>query len=257
MSASDDALREALAHPAYPRSSRCDPAWVARNQMGPNALWLLESLLECLPLERGARVLDLGCGRAMTSIFLAKELGVEVVAADLWIAAEENLARVREAGVEGLVTPVHAEAHALPFEPASFDAIVSIDAYQYFGSDDLYLGVVANLLREGGRIGVVVPATLRELDGPPPPALAPYWEWEFCCFHSPAWWRRHWEKTGLVRVEHADLVPDGAADWLRFARAMLPTSEGSWRESWEREIALLEADRGATLGFARVVASKR
>ena len=96
-------LREVLAHRAYPRSNRYDPAWVIENQMGPNALWLVEALTQAMPIEPGAKVLDLGCGRAMTSIFLAKEFGARVWATDLWIPAEENERRIREAGVEDLV----------------------------------------------------------------------------------------------------------------------------------------------------------
>ena len=110
-----------LHHDRYLRSNSYDPEWVVENEMGPNALWLLESLCDVLPLEPGQRVLDLGCGRAMTSIFLAREFGVEVVAADLWIPAEENRVRIAEAGVADRVTAVHAEAHQLPFEPESFD----------------------------------------------------------------------------------------------------------------------------------------
>ena len=53
--------------------------------MGPNVLWLTEALTQVLPLEPGMRVLDLGCGAAISSIFLARELGVQVWAADLWI----------------------------------------------------------------------------------------------------------------------------------------------------------------------------
>ena len=82
-----------LFHPRYTRSNGYDPEWVFENQMGPHALWLLESLTEVLPIAPGTRVLDLGCGRAMTSIFLAREFGAEVWAADLWIA------RIRSAGV--------------------------------------------------------------------------------------------------------------------------------------------------------------
>jgi hypothetical protein len=40
-----------------------------------------------------------------------------------------------------------------------------------------------------------------EYDTLPPPHLAPYWQWDFCAWHSAAWWRRHWEKTGLVTAE--------------------------------------------------------
>jgi cyclopropane fatty-acyl-phospholipid synthase-like methyltransferase len=44
-----------------------------------------------------------------------------------------------EAGVARQVTAVRAEAHTLPFGKDSFDAIVSIDAFEYFGTADGYL----------------------------------------------------------------------------------------------------------------------
>src|SRR5262249_52308208 len=84
-----------LFHRRYTRSNAYDADWVFENQMGPHALWLLESLTEVLTIEPGMRVLDLGCGRAMTSIFLARELGAEVWATDLWVAADDNDARIR------------------------------------------------------------------------------------------------------------------------------------------------------------------
>jgi SAM-dependent methyltransferase len=158
--------------------------WVPANQMGPSALWLLESLTEVMTIEPGMKVLDLGCGRAMSSIFLAKEFGARVWATDLWIAAGDNQERIVEAGVSDLVTPIHAEAHTLPFAAGFFDAIVSIDAYQYFGTADLYLGYVLDFLKPGGRIGAVMPATTRELGEEIPATLERFWEWEFCCFHS-------------------------------------------------------------------------
>jgi SAM-dependent methyltransferase len=157
--------------------------------MGPHALWLLESLTEILPIEAGARILDLGCGRAMTSIFLAKEFGARVWATDLWIQASDNHKRIVSAGVEDLVTAIHAEAHTLPFASDFFDIIVSIDAYQYFGTADLYLGYLVNFLRGGARIGAVMPAMLTE-NANIPEHLAPFWDWKFCCFHGPDWWRR-------------------------------------------------------------------
>jgi cyclopropane fatty-acyl-phospholipid synthase-like methyltransferase len=47
---------------------------------------------------RGMRILDLGCGRAMSCIFLHREFGVTVWAADLWFDATDNLQCVRDAG---------------------------------------------------------------------------------------------------------------------------------------------------------------
>lgn len=49
--------------------------------MGPSPLWLVDSLSQHLQLEPGMRALDLGCGSAITSIFLAREFRVRVFAA--------------------------------------------------------------------------------------------------------------------------------------------------------------------------------
>lgn len=68
-------ITKQLVRAEFPRSARYDAEWMMDNQMGPNALWLLEWLCESLDLKPGMRVLDLGCGKAMTSIVLAKEFG--------------------------------------------------------------------------------------------------------------------------------------------------------------------------------------
>jgi cyclopropane fatty-acyl-phospholipid synthase-like methyltransferase len=93
------------------------------------------------------RVLDLGCGRAKSSIFLAREFGVEVWATDLWIGASENALRIRDAGFEQTVFPIHADARALPFAGEFFDAILAIDCYSYIGTDSLYLNYLAHFAR--------------------------------------------------------------------------------------------------------------
>lgn len=95
------------------------------------------------------RVLDLGCGRASSSIFLGREFGVEVWATDLWFSASENLQRIRDAKVQSCVFPIQANARALPFAAEFFDAILSIDSFVYYGTDDLYLSYLARFLRPG------------------------------------------------------------------------------------------------------------
>ncbi|HVG98904.1 MAG TPA: methyltransferase domain-containing protein [Chloroflexota bacterium] len=246
-------LAAACTWEALPRSAAYDPDWMLRNLMGPNAVWLTEALIGAMHLRPGMRVLDLGCGRAISSVFLARELDVQVWATDLWIGASENWARIREAGEERRVFPVHAEAHALPYADGFFDAMVSLDAYHYFGTDDLYLAAVSRLVREGGELGIVVPGLLQEPEGALPAHLAPFWEPDFWSFHSPAWWRRHWERSGRVTVTAADSVPDGWRLWLTWlevaARQGYPSSE--------REAEMLRTDGGRSLGFTRLVARRR
>ncbi|MGW5635026.1 SAM-dependent methyltransferase [Streptomyces sp. NPDC003832] len=255
---SDEDLAARLAHARHPRSNHYDARWVVANQMGPNALWLLEWLAPALGLDAlrpGARVLDLGCGRAMTSVFLAREYDAQVTAADLWIAPDDNARRIAEAGFADRVLPVRAEAHDLPFAEAGFDAIVSIDAYQYFGTDDLYLPTLTRLLKPGGRIGVVVPALREELAGDEPPEhLERWWEPDWWCFHSAGWWRRHWSRGGAVEVEAADWQPDGWRDWLLWCEVIAEESPEQWhRESAAKVAEALRADGGRTLGFVRLV----
>src|SRR5579871_1929979 len=244
----DEELNARLARPRFPRSSRYDGRWIIDNMMGPHVLWLAEHLSEVLALKTGMRVLDLGCGKAISSIFHAKEFGVQVVAADLWIKPGENAGRIEAAGVADRVIPVHAEAHALPFAEESFDAVVSFDAYQYFGTDDLYLGIIAKFLKPGGRIGVVVPGLAREITEVPA-NIKPWWEWDFCCFHSSDWWRHHWAKTGLVQVETADWMEDGHALWLEWSRIAAELTEGFHKKSSTDGVAMLEADSEKRFGF--------
>ena len=241
-------LEKRLRFDEFPRSSKYDPQWMIDNQMGPNVIWLTEALSQCLDLRPGMRVLDLGCGRAISSIFLAKEFGVQVWATDLWISASENLDRIAAADVADQVHPIHAEAHTLPFAEEFFDVVVSMDAYHYFGTEDLYLGThLQKLAKPGGVLGIVVPGLREEFEGDPPEYLLPYWEWDFCSFHSPAWWRRHWEKSGMVTVDLADFITADQQHWL------------TWREvmGGGQEAEMLRKDNSRNLGFARVVARKK
>ena len=249
-----DAGREGLFNPtAFPRSAKYDAEWVMDNIMGPNALLLTEWLAESMDLKPGMRVLDMGCGKALSSIFLAKEYGVQVWATDLWIHASANFGRIRDAGVEDSVYPIHADAHTLPFADEFFDAMVCVDAYQYFGTDDLYLeAYMARLVKPGGQMGIVVAGLVEELTSDEPPEhLRPYWEPAFYCLHSPAWWRRHWERSGLVTLECSDLLPDGWKYWMASA---LVSSER--RGTSMDEADMLRLDAGRTLGLARMVARR-
>ncbi len=235
-----------LASDQFPRASRYQPDWVlAGVSGGANSLWLTEWLTAALDLRPGMRVLDLGCGRAASSVFLRREFGVQVWATDLWFSASENLRRVRDAGVADGVFPIHADARSLPFAAEFFDAVVSIDSFFYYGTDDLYLNDLARFVKPGGPIGIAGAGLVREFDGPLPEHLRAWWTPDLWCLHSADWWRRHWGRTGIVAVEAADTMPDGWRRWLDWHRVVAPDNAA--------EIAAIEADAGRWLGYVRVV----
>ena len=140
----------------------------------------------------------------------------------------DNQKRIVDAGLSDLVNPIHAEAHTLPFAEGFFDAIVCLDAYQYFGTADLYIGYLLDFLKPGSQLGAVMPGLSTEIGAEIPETLVPFWEWDFCSWHSPEWWRHHWAKTGKVTVDHANLIEDGWRDWLRFNDFIAPAVEGWW-----------------------------
>ena len=251
------ALDDLVRPDEYPRSATYDPAWLLGLDMGPHPLWLLEDLSRDLDLRPGMRVLDLGSGLGATSVFLAREFGVDVVAADLWVPADKAAAVFADAGVDDRVTAVNAEAHALPFERASFDAIVCVDAYEYFGTSDTYLPYLTGFLEPGGQVAVATPGMTREVRalGSIPPHIRACVGWEAIAWHTADWWRFQWEITELVTVTAAWLQPHGWSDWLLWARACLARASGD-TAGVRSVIAMLEADRGEFLSFAMVVARK-
>jgi SAM-dependent methyltransferase len=254
MSATNDELRAMLARPELPRSAEYDPRWVLENQMGPNALWLTEWMCQAMRLHPGMRILDLGCGRGLSSIFLAREFGLQVWAADLWIGASENAERIRQAGVEDRVFPLHIDARQMPFAEAFFDAILCIDSFIYFGTDDLYLDYLHHYVRPGGQIGIVVPGFMQDVNGSLPEHLLPFWAQECWTWHTAAWWRRLWERTGLVEIETADTFPQGAQAWLQWKKTRWAAGEQS--ESLKSDIQVLENDQGRYMGWVRMVARR-
>lgn len=236
------------AYSRFPRSSKYDLQWMMELAMGPNPLWLTEYLTEGMKLEPGMKVLDLGCGKAASSVFIAKEFDVEVWSADLWIDAESNVKRVAEAGFAGKIHPVHSEAHSLPFEQDFFDVIVSLDAYHYFGTSETYIGYLAKYLKREGSFGFVVPGLTNEFDDEPPEHLKKFWYWDWWTFHSPEWWRRHLDRSGKVVVAQADTMPDGWRYWLEWNQLYADLNHAP-----DEEADMLTTDAGRNVGFTRCI----
>ncbi|TPE43736.1 SAM-dependent methyltransferase [Pontibacter mangrovi] len=190
---------------AFPKAMRYDPNWVRRHSMGENVLFNLESLTKSLQLKPGMRVLDLGCGKAISSIFLAKEFGVTVYAVDEAVSASDNYRRICRERCEGKVIPLEADARALPFAQEYFDAVIVVDSYTYFGTDEKYLPYIARFIKPDGCIAIVDVCFTEEIESPEqvPEFLREDYQNYWYFIHSVSWWQKLWEKTGLVHIEAA------------------------------------------------------
>lgn len=245
---SDAIIDEQELNRRFPRSSQYNWEWIKEGSMGSHALWMAEWLCERLDLRPGMRVLDLGCGKAKSSIFLAREFGVEVWATDLWVAASENWQRIRDAGLETRVFPLHADARALPFAAEFFDAVTALDCYSYFGTDDLYLNYLVQFVKPGGQIGIAGAGLVQEISAPVPEHLREMWTQDLWSLHSAAWWRELWERTGLVEIAVADSMPDGWKLWSTWQRLAWPDNKV--------EYETVERDAGRNLAYIRLIARR-
>lgn len=238
--------KKAIINHKYPLAAKYDPEWQLENEMGSPCLWLTEAVAQKMNLKSGMKVLDMGCGKAVSSIFLAKEYGVQVFATDLWISASENQKRIEEAGVDHLVFPIHAEAHSLPYAEDFFDAVLCINSYQFYGTADTYFNqYFGKLIKQGGEIGFALFGIYKEFDDLVPGYLKEHWWNDFYYFHSLDWWKRHFKRCGSVDIQFSD---DFNGDGNDIAM--------KW-ESIPDRMQLVRIDAGRNLSWFRIILRKK
>lgn len=236
----------------YIKSAKYDTPELNAKMMGPNPVKLEEELLQGHSIPAHATVCDLGSGQGLTSVFLAKEYGFTVYAADLWSDPEENRAFFRRMGLsEKQVIPVKAEAQALPFERNFFDAVISTDSYNYFGRDPKFLDEkLLPFVKPGGWGYIAIPGMKKDCHDCLPEELLLSWTPEQMAYmHDVRYWTdmvkqsRGFEVIEVSEMESNDEV---WADWLK----------------QENEYAVgdrkaMEAGAGRYLNFIKIVLKKR
>lgn len=160
--------------------------------MGPNCMRLLDEMLAVYPIAEGSRVMDLGCGKGVTGLYLAKEAKTTVFATELWTPATENARQFERWGVQDRIIPIHADANELPYAEEYFDAIVTIDSYHYFGTGKGFFNEkILPFLKKGGVFIAAFPGIKEELSGQ---AAKDFFEWvgrdenEMNTFRTLKWW---------------------------------------------------------------------
>jgi len=97
-------------------------------------------MMRTLHLQPNDLVLDLGCGKGATSIFLAKHYGVRVVALDLWTSAEYLNEKFSRLGYADRISAIQMDAtQLLPFPENYFDTIFCMNSFNFYGGSVEYL----------------------------------------------------------------------------------------------------------------------
>ncbi len=121
----------------------------------PGGASLTHRLGTLLNLSPRSTVLDVASGRGTSAIHLAESFGCKVTGVDL---SEENIRlaaeQARQRGLGSLIDFQLGDAERLPFEDATFDAIVCECAFCTFPGKPLAAQQFHRVLKPGGQLGL-------------------------------------------------------------------------------------------------------
>lgn len=162
--------------------------------MRPGGLELTQHLLEWSGLRRGARILDLGCGRGGATAYVANA-GFEVVGVD------QSAALLKEARERyPHLTFIEGDATAIPFASKTFDAVLLECVLSVASTGE----ILAECARVTGPKGLLMISDVYDRDGVDGPL-------------SQAWWKTQLEANGFYTTYFEDRV----RDLQRFAAQLL------------------------------------
>ena len=128
---------------------------------------LTDALAELADIQRGQRVLDVGCGMGGSSIRLARQRHCDVTGITLsgvqrrWASMAARLN-----GVTNSVRFRQADAELVNFEAASFDVVWSIECTEHLFDKAAFFRRAAGWLRPGGRIAICAWLAADDADRP-------------------------------------------------------------------------------------------
>lgn len=184
--------------------------------MGGGALYLAARMARTMRLNPDDIVLDLGCGKGATSIFLVKHFGVKVIALDLWTDATSLSQKFSALGYRDRIVPLQLDVtRRLPFAHEYFDAIFCMNSLSFYGGSVEFLEHLLKHLKKGGQFAVGMetfnaeftpqerqnPPGVFNYTRPPPDEHINVWEDDFSKMHSPPWWENLFWDSGLLKVE--------------------------------------------------------
>ena len=170
----------------------------------------------------------------------------------MWSDPQENRKFFDAMGLkQEQIIPVKADASDLPFEKDFFDAVVSVDSYNYFGRDERYLDdKLLPFVKSGGFIYIAIPGMKKDCHDHLPQELLLSWTPEQMDYmHDTEYWSRTVGKcmgARVLSVKEMESNEEVWADWLK--------QENEYAVGDRKS---MEAGGGSYLNFISIVLQKK
>ena len=217
--------------------------------MGPNAMRVSEELTSYLTINKDMRILDLGCGMGLSTLFLARKYEATVFAADLWVPPAENYERFKSAGIDDKAIPLSVDAiKGLPFAHRYFDILFSVDAYHYFGDTEEMLLSLIPFVKKGGYIAIAIPGLKFEFGENVPDEMKPWWSNSQIArtIRSLDWWKDLWSKAGGIEITDIREMSCCEQAWDEWLASTNPHAVG--------DVEMIKAENGKYFNLIQLIA---
>jgi SAM-dependent methyltransferase len=200
---------------------------------GGGGLYLAVKMLRTLRLRPGQVVLDLGCGKGETSVYMAQHCGVQVKALDLWTSAAFLTQKFAERGVSSYASAIQMDAtEPLPYAENEFDAIFCMNSFNFYGANPGFLPNLLKHLKPDGRLSIgsevlSVEFTPEQLANPPyiyafnlpaPNEHVNVFTGDFITQHTSHWWHDFIQSSGKMEVETCYELDDAESIYQELVR---------------------------------------
>jgi sarcosine/dimethylglycine N-methyltransferase len=113
----------------------------------------VDILAEKAGIDAASYVLDVCSGMGGPARYLACRLGCRVTGLDITLSRHQSAIRLTElVGLTHLVDFRHGSALAMPFAPATFDVVISQEAFAHVPDKEHLIAECARVVKRGGRI---------------------------------------------------------------------------------------------------------
>jgi len=215
-------------------------AFLKEAMWGPNGIRQAEELASHFTITKDMKILDLGCGMGLSSLYLVQEYGANVFATDLYADPTENHERFQTLGISDKIVPMLLDAtQPLPFAKGYFDVIFSVGAYNMFGDSKEALPNLIPYAKKGGYIAVAFPGLKYDFGNNVPPEMQPFWDVPEVARHVRGieWWKELWSKTeGIEIIDISEQTCHDIA-WKEYLASRNPNIK---EEKWDLDMMAAE-----------------